>query len=366
MIRKIDEIIHSFDQKHEEQEKYDQTISRYYKKRMINRLNYREPIEEVIEIDEADDNMKSEADDNMKSEADDGVESEIDNDNIDDEIDNDMESETYDDEKSKVILRKQNKKCPKCEKEFTRYESLKYHIDNNSCKEYACYCQYCGKGFTTNLSMCRHITSACKEKKEIDLKKDTIYESLKEMETKMEEKMEIKIKKINNNHKQEIKKLSLKIKKLEVKYNTIIIAHGKEDIYKIVPNDIVKTLKYGYKSIIHLIELIYFNSKYPEFQNVYISNIKDKYAMVYDGNKWILDMKKTIIDNMYDKYKKYIEDNMESFVEVLKNKYKIPLQQWLDIDESDQIVADIKEDIKLLLYNSRDIPLNTFNNKDQI
>jgi hypothetical protein len=94
--------------------------------------------------------------------------------------------------------------------------------------------------------------------------------------------------------------------------------------------------------------------------------MKDKYAMIYDGNEWILGTKKSIIDNIYDKCKKYIGDNMESFVEVLKNKYKIPLQQLLKIDESDQIVIEIKEDIKLLLYNSRNIPLNTFKKKDLI
>ena len=37
-----------------------------------------------------------------------------------------------------------------------------------------------------------------------------------------------------------------------------------------------------------MIEKIHFNPKKPENHNVYISNIKNKYAMVYDGNKWNL------------------------------------------------------------------------------
>ena len=211
MIKQIDEIIRSLDQNHKEQEKYDRIISKYYKKRMINRLNYREIIEEV------ESEVESEVEREVESEVESDAESEIEC-----EIVNEAESEAVSEAESEIkseknvqikILINQNKKCPKCEKAFTRYESLKYHIDNNSCKEYAFYCKYCGKGFTTNLSMCRHITSVCKEKKDVDHKKDIMCESLIKQNKRKEAILEEKIKEINNNHKKELKEIEHNIKK---------------------------------------------------------------------------------------------------------------------------------------------------------
>ena len=39
--------------------------------------------------------------------------------------------------------------------------------------------------------------------------------------------------------------------------------------------DILKCLKKGFYSTIYLTEAVHFNPKYPEYHNVYISNIKD-------------------------------------------------------------------------------------------
>ena len=264
------------------------------------------------------------------------------------------------------------KKCPKCEKVFTRNESLQYHIDNNACKEYEFNCQYCGKGFTTNMSMCRHISLSCKKKKENDINKNNIYNSLIE-------KMEL----MEITHKKAINELTKKIKSLEsnetkkcviskgnnntintgtvhnTTNNIVIVGHGKEDMSRLDSADILKVLKNGYNSTIHLTETVHFNPKYPEYQNIYISNMKDKYAMMYDGNKWVLITKDDLIDKIYDNKKNYIEDNLDRFIESLPKIYINSLKRWLDTDETDPRIAKIKQDIKLLLYNSRDIPLNT-------
>ena len=56
----------------------------------------------------------------------------------------------------------------------------------------------------------------------------------------------------------------------------------------------LNVLKNGYYSTLKLTEAVHFNAKYPEFHNIYITNMKDKYAMMYDGVNWALTMKEDL------------------------------------------------------------------------
>jgi len=277
--------------------------------------------------------------------------------------------------------------CPICKKTFGRKDGLKRHIVNNACKIYTHFCKTCSKGFTTETSMYRHMRKACKIKKHEDTDKNEICENIdrmkimfeekiKEMEEKIKE-MEEKMKKMEKSNKQLVNELK------EIKHSTkingnnnnnvnngtvnnttnniVIVGHGKEDMSKIDYNDMLKILTKGYDSTIHLTEAVHFNPKYPEFQNIYISNIKDKYALMYDGEKWILITKEDLIDKIYNNKKNYIEDNLEKYVESLPKIYVNSLNRWLNTDETDPRITKIKNDIKILLYNSRKLPMNTDN-----
>ena len=268
--------------------------------------------------------------------------------------------------------------CNTCKKTFGRKDGLKRHIDNNACKIYTHFCKVCSKGFTTETSMYRHMRKACKIKKHEDTDKNDISLNIDRMKLMFEEKlkeMEEKMEKMEKSNKQLVNELK------EIKHSTkingnnnnnvnngtvnnttnniVIVGHGKEDMSKIDYEDMVKILKNGYDSTIHLTEAVHFNPKYPEFQNIYISNIKDKYAMMYDGEKWILITKEKLIDNIYNNKKNYIEDNLEKYVESLPKIYVKSLNRWLDTDETDPRITQIKNDIKILLYNSRKLPMNT-------
>lgn len=79
-----------------------------------------------------------------------------------------------------------------------------------------------------------------------------------------------------------------------------MVGYGKEDISKIDKNELIKVLQNGFKSPTMLTEALHFNPKLPEYQNVYISNMKDKYAMMYDGENWNLTTKEELIDRIYE------------------------------------------------------------------
>jgi hypothetical protein len=137
-----------------------------------------------------------------------------------------------------------------------------------------------------------------------------------------------------------------------------LVAFGREDMRKIDTKDILKVLRKGYDSTLRLTETVHFNPKYPEYHNVYITNMKDKYAMMYDGKSWNLTIKEDLINRLYDDKKDYIEENVEDFVKFLTKSQKNALDRWANTVEEDKKIKRLKERIKLLLYNSRDLPIN--------
>lgn len=259
--------------------------------------------------------------------------------------------------------------CGNCNKGFSRKRNLDYHVKKNACKQNTFFCKHCNSGFTTKSSMYRHVQKHCREKKKNEKDKEGIYERLLKLEKEKEEQ-----------HK-EIIKLKNELKQVSIRKNTInksninngvinnnsnnitnnftLIAYGREDFSKLDRSEILQVLRNGFNSSTKLTEVLHFNPKYPEYQNVYISNIKDKYAMMYDGNNWNLTTKEELIEKIYDDKKNYIEDNLEEFIDSLSDSRKNALKRWLDTNDKDKKITRIKDNIKLLLYNKRNIVLNT-------
>lgn len=57
--------------------------------------------------------------------------------------------------------------------------------------------------------------------------------------------------------------------------------------------------------------------------------------------------------------KAFIEGNFNDFCKLLPLSQQRALDRWLAIDDDDPKVTEIKEKIKLLLYNKRNIPIHT-------
>jgi hypothetical protein len=137
--------------------------------------------------------------------------------------------------------------------------------------------------------------------------------------------------------------------------NIFLVGCGKEDFSKIDKKELLRAIKSGFDSTINLTEIVHFNPKYPEFHNVYIPNIKDKYAMKFNGSQWELVTKSELIDSIYDDKKNYIEENLDKFIESLSRSQKRALDRWLETDDNDGKIKAIKDRLKLLLYNKRNI-----------
>ncbi len=68
--------------------------------------------------------------------------------------------------------------------------------------------------------------------------------------------------------------------------------------------------------------------------------------------------------NLTSYKRNYIEENLEDFLGSLTPSQKRALNRWLDTDEDDKKIKNIKEKIKLLLYNSRYLPIKSNDNND--
>jgi len=258
-------------------------------------------------------------------------------------------------------------KCETCEKQFNRKSNYEYHIKNKSCKNRLYICLYCDKEFTTKTNMYRHIRLNCKIKKSKDDEKDTIYNELIKLNgmTKLIMEENVKLKKEMNGIKQNMVKYNVNINNGTTNINNgtvnqiTLVGYGNEDISKIEKKDILKVLQNGFYTPIKLTETLHFNPKYPEYHNIYISNIKDKYAMLFDGVNWTLTMKEDLINRIYEDKKNYIEENLDEFIDSLPLSRRKALERWLETDDENSKITEIKDQIKLLLYNKRNIPLET-------
>ena len=104
-----------------------------------------------------------------------------------------------------------------------------------------------------------------------------------------------------------------------------------------------------------LIKRIHFDPRKPENHNVYISNIKNKYIMIYDGIKWNLQSQDETIDNLIDTNEFVLEQKLEEWVENGKDYPEImrKFNRYLGKKEKDEVINKIKEEIKLVLFNNR-------------
>ncbi len=185
-----------------------------------------------------------------------------------------------------------------------------------------------------------------------------------------ERKSRQQIQKLKASSKKEVEKLQHEINTLKgvdvnivntnsnntVNNNFVLVGYGSEDMTKIDKDKILACIARGaYQSTVRLTDVIHFDPDHPENHNIYISNMKNKYAMEYKNNQWNLVTKTELIDKIYRNKKEYIEENIDEFYKGLNNKQRQSLDDWLNIDDEHEKVKKIKNDIMMLLFNKRNV-----------
>ena len=272
--------------------------------------------------------------------------------------------------------------CIHCNKCFYNSRDLFEHF--NTCESYKenlskekinkkYECNHCNRSYTHRQSLHKHLKS-CKEKKKDDEDKQNLlnlvnllnkqleeqrYQMNKQLEQldKKDRQIEEIISKKDKQIDELIKKAGINIGTQNIQQNINILAYKNTDISHLTDNDYLRCLKHSNFCIPHLIEKIHFNPKKPENHNIYISNLKNNYAMVYDGSKWNIKDRDESIQGLIDDKEGIIEQKLEEWIEngnrypEIMNKFN----RYLEKKENNVVINKIKNEIKLLLFNNRDL-----------
>jgi hypothetical protein len=240
--------------------------------------------------------------------------------------------------------------------------------------------------------MYRHIKHTCKVKKEQDLKNNTLESKLLELidnnkslqnDNKIlrDELNELKdlisnslitgnTTNINNNNttnNTNSNNTNSNNKTINNNININITAHGKEKYDDVLNKDeLMKILRRGFSSVTDLIERTHFNPDRPQFHNIFIANLTNTYLLLFNGKNWIVDDKMDTIETLFENGRYYLAIKHEDFKETISER-DIRGNKTLDLFEKFHTEIDdlplkrneILQDIKKMMYNSRDIVINT-------
>ena len=130
------------------------------------------------------------------------------------------------------------------------------------------------------------------------------------------------------------------------------MSHLVDEVYK-------KILNKGFKSVPTLVEYVHFNKNKPENHNVYISNIQTNYAIVYDDNDWKLRERDNVLQQLIDEKTAILSDKFDELLATLDEPTVRKFKRFLEQKDESEVIASIKNDLKLMLYNNKKIPEKT-------
>ena len=219
-------------------------------------------------------------------------------------------------------------------------------------------CKYCGQKYKHKQSVTKHIKYSCTKNKTEDL-----TELVRLLNLQLEQQKNEFETKLQNQTKQ-IEKLMDKLEinnytnsnntTINVTNNINLLNYKDTDTSHLTNNDYKKCLEQASRCVLKLIEKVHFNPDKPENMNIYISNMKNNYMMMYKENKWNL-VKKEEMDSVYNHKEDLIIEwfNLNKDPDLLKY-----FERFMDLKEDKPTADAVQEEYKLLLFNNRNLIKN--------
>jgi len=241
-------------------------------------------------------------------------------------------------------------------------------------------CAHCSNEFTRFDNLNRHMLIYCKIKKTQDDEKEKIFQHLlKKVEDQgqridniQEENKLLKSQlnptnnnsevmcrdhnEINNVDTQNNQNTQNNIQTQNIHNNINLLAFGHEDMKGISKKSWKWLLNKGFMSIPESVKHVHFHEKKPDQHNIYISNLRSNYVMVYNGKDWEAQDKDEILNQLLTDKKAYLIDKFDELVDELDEVTVKKFNRFLERHDEDEIINKDKQNIKLGLYNSRKIP----------
>ena len=218
-------------------------------------------------------------------------------------------------------------------------------------------CKYCDKVFSRVDNLTRHYVT-CKDKKKTDEANKNMLELVNLLnEQKLEFKNELEKK--NNQIDELIKKAGINNSTItqNIQNNIKLLAYDKTDLSDLTEKDFIRCFNHNNMCVPHLVKRIHFNPKKPENHNVFISNLKSGHIMIYDGIQWNTYVRDEVVNDIFDDKHDILEQKIEEWISIGKD-YPIiyhKFKRYLDKINNDVVIKKVKDELKLTLYNNRNI-----------
>jgi hypothetical protein len=290
-------------------------------------------------------------------------------------------------------------KCDKCMKYYKSYQSIWHHnnryhkqnmtkkVDNDDHhmtnkveidikndqnitikKTENTLCEYCNKKLSTYTHRKRH-EKKCPIKLDNEINMIRLQKENEEIKKELDEIKKTLLEMMNKNCKVHHKTLQKMINNGTVNQatnqtinninnNINIIPLGKEELDKFFSKEQkLSILNRKFQSLQYIIEYVHFNKKYPQFQNVMITNNRNNEAHLYDSytKSFKIVNKDELIADLIEYRICDIEDFFGELGDILDEKTRNIINKIVeDRGDNDNIINDVK----LLLFNNRKIVLN--------
>lgn len=226
------------------------------------------------------------------------------------------------------------------------------NIPSDTISENMFECDFCNATFKHIQSKYRHEKDRCKVKK-------SQIAIIEQMRCEMREQLRVQ----EARHSEQMKEL-MKITEIALSKpsggnrncnnttnnNITIHAYGKEDISFLKDKDFLEMLNSSGTSVQTLVKKIHFNEEHPENKNVKITNRKQPYAKVYNGDKWLLKDKKETISDLVEDKMNILDSKFDELQDVMT-----PFKQERHIDfhenTTDETLDNLKKEVEICVMN---------------
>jgi len=180
-------------------------------------------------------------------------------------------------------------KC-KLKEDHVRCLELKLEITPESIPKNKC--RFCLKDFFNSSSLSRHDIT-CKAKEEYKEK----------LEKQLEDRKPVAATTINNTTNNNTNSHNTNTTNNTINNNITVRAFGKENMDYITREVILKLCRkanFRNEIIPRLVKQVHFNPEHPENHNVLMTNLRAAYGKIYDGEDYVVETSKDIVDKVMD------------------------------------------------------------------
>lgn len=215
------------------------------------------------------------------------------------------------------------------------------------------YCMYCGKKFKRRDNLTRHLKHRCSVLKshmiQLDIDNKKNQEVMQNKIDSLEKSLSTSnIGTVNNT----INNTINKPKTINTVNNIIINNYGNENLDYLTSEKINQLIEAPYTSIPKLIEQVHYHPKHPENHNMKITNKKDTYIKLLDGDTWKVDNRKRVIESLIDKGKLILDKFRDEELHTdFKNNCYDNFSHKLESSDK-ELIKQMICDLELLIINN--------------